>query len=172
MGPSFIPVVFIINFYSPVGTTAQIIFPFYIPTIAIIDATQYFRVGVKTTDDNNQGSAAQRHEKTKIDTTFIGSSVVITIGYAKTDVAAGSKGITAFIVERDYPGFSRSPKLDKLGMRGSNTCELVFEDVEVPAENVMRGEGQGVKILMSGLDYERTVLSGGPVGIMHSMGQY
>jgi isovaleryl-CoA dehydrogenase len=88
--------------------------------------------------------------------------------YAKTDPAAGSRGITAFIVERDFPGFSRSPKLDKLGMRGSNTCELVFEDCEVPAENVMRGEGTGVEILMSGLDYERTVLSGGPVGIMQA----
>jgi isovaleryl-CoA dehydrogenase len=88
--------------------------------------------------------------------------------YAKTDPAAGARGITAFIVERDFPGFSRSPKLDKLGMRGSNTCELVFEDCRVPAENVMRGEGEGVKILMSGLDYERTVLSGGPVGIMQA----
>ena len=88
--------------------------------------------------------------------------------YAKTDPAAGARGITAFIVERDCPGFSRSPKLDKLGMRGSNTCELVFEDCRVPAENVMRGEGEGVKILMSGLDYERTVLSGGPVGIMQA----
>ena len=88
--------------------------------------------------------------------------------YAKTEPAAGSRGITAFIVERDFPGFSRSPKLDKLGMRGSNTCELVFEDCEVPAENVMRGEGMGVEILMSGLDYERTVLSGGPVGIMQA----
>jgi isovaleryl-CoA dehydrogenase len=88
--------------------------------------------------------------------------------YAKTDPAAGARGITAFIVERDFPGFSRSPKLDKLGMRGSNTCELVFEDCRVPAENVMRGEGEGVRILMSGLDYERTVLSGGPVGIMQA----
>jgi isovaleryl-CoA dehydrogenase len=88
--------------------------------------------------------------------------------YAKTDPAAGARGITAFLVERDFPGFSRSPKLDKLGMRGSNTCELVFEDCRVPAENVMRGEGEGVKILMSGLDYERTVLSGGPVGIMQA----
>jgi len=88
--------------------------------------------------------------------------------YAKTDPAAGSRGITAFIVERDYPGFSRSPKLDKLGMRGSNTCELVFQDCEVPAENVLREEGKGVEILMSGLDYERTVLSGGPVGIMQA----
>ena len=88
--------------------------------------------------------------------------------YAKTDPAAGSRGITAFLVERDFPGFSRSPKLDKLGMRGSNTCELVFEDCRVPCENVMRNEGDGVRILMSGLDYERTVLSGGPVGIMQA----
>ena len=97
-----------------------------------------------------------------------GPDADVYIIYAKTDVNAGSKGITAFIVERDFPGFSRSPKLDKLGMRGSNTCELVFEDCEVPAENVMRNEGDGVKILMSGLDYERTVLSGGPVGIMQA----
>ena len=88
--------------------------------------------------------------------------------YAKTDPAAGSRGITAFLVERDFPGFSRSPKLDKLGMRGSNTCELVFEDCRVPAHNVVRSAGDGVRILMSGLDYERTVLSGGPVGIMQA----
>ncbi|MFK7733406.1 MAG: isovaleryl-CoA dehydrogenase [Pseudomonadales bacterium] len=86
--------------------------------------------------------------------------------YAKTDPEGGSRGITAFIVERDFPGFSRAQKLDKLGMRGSNTCELVFEDCEVPAENVLGAEGQGVGILMSGLDFERTVLSGGPTGIM------
>ena len=86
--------------------------------------------------------------------------------YAKTDVNAGSKGITAFIVERDFPGFSRHQKLDKLGMRGSNTCELVFEDCEVPAENILGQEGKGVRVLMSGLDYERVVLSGGPLGIM------
>ena len=86
--------------------------------------------------------------------------------YAKTDVTAGSKGITAFIVERDYPGFSRHQKLDKLGMRGSNTCELVFEDCEVPAENILGVENKGVRVLMSGLDYERVVLSGGPLGIM------
>jgi len=88
--------------------------------------------------------------------------------YAKTDTQAGSKGITAFIVERDFPGFSREQKLDKLGMRGSNTCELVFQDCPVPVENVLGGEGRGVAVLMSGLDYERTVLSGGPVGIMQS----
>jgi isovaleryl-CoA dehydrogenase len=86
--------------------------------------------------------------------------------YAKTDLNAGSRGMTAFIVERDYKGFSRHQKLDKLGMRGSNTCELVFEDVEVPEENILGGEGRGVAVLMSGLDYERTVLSGGPTGIM------
>ena len=86
--------------------------------------------------------------------------------YAKTDTNAGSKGITAFIVQRDYPGFSRHQKLDKLGMRGSNTCELVFQDCEVPAENILGQEGKGVRVLMSGLDYERVVLSGGSLGIM------
>lgn len=88
--------------------------------------------------------------------------------YAKTDPKGGSKGITAFIVERDYPGFSRSPKLDKLGMRGSNTCELVFQDCEVPEENILGKEGEGVRVLMSGLDYERVVLSGGPLGVMQA----
>jgi isovaleryl-CoA dehydrogenase len=88
--------------------------------------------------------------------------------YAKTDPEAGSRGISAFIVERDFPGFSRAQKLDKLGMRGSNTCELVFEDCEVPEENVLGAVGKGVKVLMSGLDYERTVLSGGPVGLMQA----
>jgi isovaleryl-CoA dehydrogenase len=97
-----------------------------------------------------------------------GPDADVYIIYAKTDPGAGSKGLTAFIVERDTPGFSRSPKLDKLGMRGSNTCELVFEDCAVPAANVLRGEGDGVQILMSGLDYERTVLAGGPVGIMQA----
>ncbi len=88
--------------------------------------------------------------------------------YAKTDIEKGAWGMTAFIVERDFPGFSRHQKLDKLGMRGSNTCELVFEDCEVPAENILGEEGKGVAVLMSGLDYERTVLSGGPVGIMQA----
>ncbi|MAO39001.1 MAG: acyl-CoA dehydrogenase [Pseudohongiella sp.] len=88
--------------------------------------------------------------------------------YAKTDASAGPHGITAFIVERDAPGFSRSPKLDKLGMRGSNTCELVFADCRVPATNVLGGENRGVQVLMSGLDYERVVLSGGPLGIMQA----
>ena len=86
--------------------------------------------------------------------------------YAKTDSNAGAKGITAFLVEGTMAGFSRSPKLDKLGMRGSNTCELVFNDCEVPIENRLGEEGQGVRILMSGLDYERVVLAAGPLGIM------
>jgi len=86
--------------------------------------------------------------------------------YAKTDMAAGSKGITAFIVEKSMTGFSTSPHFDKLGMRGSNTAELIFENVEVPFENVLGSEGKGVRVLMSGLDYERVVLSGIGTGIM------
>jgi isovaleryl-CoA dehydrogenase len=86
--------------------------------------------------------------------------------YAKTDLTAGAKGITAFLVEGTIRGFSRSPKLDKFGMRGSNTCELIFTDCEVPFENRLGQEGEGVSILMSGLDYERVVLSAGPLGIM------
>ncbi|WP_227284907.1 MULTISPECIES: isovaleryl-CoA dehydrogenase [Paracoccaceae] len=86
--------------------------------------------------------------------------------YAKTDPEAGSKGITAFLIEKDMTGFSTSPHFDKLGMRGSNTAELVFEDVEVPFDNVLGEEGKGVRVLMSGLDYERVVLSGIGTGIM------
>ncbi|AMV70451.1 isovaleryl-CoA dehydrogenase [Desulfuromonas carbonis] len=86
--------------------------------------------------------------------------------YAKTDMEAGPHGITAFIVERDFPGFSTAQKLDKLGMRGSGTCELVFENCEVPEANVLGSVGKGVKVLMSGLDYERVVLAGGPLGII------
>jgi len=86
--------------------------------------------------------------------------------YAKTGPAAGARGITAFIIEKGFKGFSTAQKLDKLGMRGSNTCELVFQDCEVPAENVLGGVGNGVAVLMSGLDYERAVLAGGPIGIM------
>lgn len=88
--------------------------------------------------------------------------------YAKTDLKAGPKGITAFIIEKGMKGFSRGQKLDKLGMRGSNTCELIFEDCEVPVENVLGKEGKGVYVLMSGLDYERLVLSGGPLGLMQN----
>ncbi|MDI6751009.1 MAG: isovaleryl-CoA dehydrogenase [Rhodocyclaceae bacterium] len=86
--------------------------------------------------------------------------------YAKTDVNAGPKGITAFIVEKGFKGFSHGSHLDKLGMRGSNTYPLFFDDCEVPEENVLGGVGNGVKVLMSGLDYERAVLAGGPLGIM------
>ncbi|TMH67847.1 MAG: isovaleryl-CoA dehydrogenase [Betaproteobacteria bacterium] len=86
--------------------------------------------------------------------------------YAKTDPRAGSRGITAFLIEKAMMGFSTAQKLDKLGMRGSNTCELVFDGCEVPTENVLGREGEGVKILMSGLDYERVVLAGGSLGIM------
>ena len=88
--------------------------------------------------------------------------------YAKTDPAAGPKGITAFIIEKGFKGFSTAQKLDKLGMRGSNTCELVFEDCEVPEENVLGALNQGVRVLMAGLDYERSVLAGGPLGIMQA----
>ncbi len=90
------------------------------------------------------------------------------IVYAKTDVNAGPRGITAFIVEKGFKGFSTAQKLDKLGMRGSNTCELVFGDCEVPAENVLGQVNEGVRVLMSGLDYERAVLAGGPLGIMQA----
>ena len=89
--------------------------------------------------------------------------------YAKTDPDAGSKGMTAFIVQKDFDGFSTAQKLDKLGMRGSNTCELVFENCFVPEENVLGEVGKGVRVLMSGLDYERVVLAAGPVGIMHAV---
>jgi len=88
--------------------------------------------------------------------------------YAKTDPAAGSKGMTAFLVEKGFKGFSVSPKLDKLGMRGSNTSELVFEECEVPEENVLNQVGRGAAVLMSGLDYERAVLAAGPLGIMQA----
>jgi isovaleryl-CoA dehydrogenase len=97
-----------------------------------------------------------------------GPEANVIVVYAKTDSEAGSAGITAFIVDGNAEGFSRGPKLDKLGMRGSNTCELVFEDCFVPAENVLGRENEGVGVLMSGLDYERAVLAAGPVGIMQS----
>lgn len=88
------------------------------------------------------------------------------IVYAKSDPDAGPKGITAFLVEREMDGFSTAQKLDKLGMRGSNTCELVFQDCFVPFENILHEEGKGVNVLMSGLDYERVTLAAGPIGIM------
>src|ERR1700722_19162431 len=88
--------------------------------------------------------------------------------YAKTDPEAGPRGITAFLIEKGFKGFRTAQKLDKLGMRGSDTSELIFEDCEVPAENVLGGEGRGVNVLMSGLDYERAVLAAGPLGIMQA----
>ncbi len=97
-----------------------------------------------------------------------GPDADVLVVYAKTDPAGGKRGITAFLIEKDFPGFSTAQKLDKLGMRGSNTCELVFDNCEVPAESVMGNEGDGVKILMSGLDYERAVLAAGPIGIMQA----
>jgi len=92
----------------------------------------------------------------------------VLVVYAKTDMNAGPKGITAFLIEREMKGFSTSQKLDKMGMRGSDTGELVFEDCEVHADQVMGGEGNGAKVLMSGLDYERVVLAAGPLGIMQA----
>ncbi len=97
-----------------------------------------------------------------------GPDADVLVVYAKTDPEAGSKGITAFLVEKGMAGFSTAQKLDKLGMRGSNTCELVFQNCEVPAENVLGEVGKGVRVLMSGLDYERAVLAAGPLGIMQA----
>ena len=97
-----------------------------------------------------------------------GPDAHVLVVYAKTDPSAASKGITAFIIERDFEGFSHAQKLDKLGMRGSNTCELVFNNCKVPVENVLGEVNQGVKVLMSGLDYERVVLAAGPLGIMQA----
>jgi isovaleryl-CoA dehydrogenase len=97
-----------------------------------------------------------------------GPDADVLVVYAKTDPAAGPRGITAFLVERGFAGFSSAQKLDKLGMRGSNTCELVFQNCEVPEENVLGEVGRGVNVLMSGLDYERAVLAAGPLGIMQA----
>jgi isovaleryl-CoA dehydrogenase len=119
-------------------------------------------------------SMRTRAERRGDDYVLNGSKMWITNGpdadtlvvYAKSDPSAGARGITAFIVEKGMPGFTTAQKLDKLGMRGSNTCELVFDDCVVPAANVLGEEGRGVNILMSGLDYERAVLAGGSLGIM------
>jgi len=97
-----------------------------------------------------------------------GPDADVVVVYAKTDAAAGPRGISAFIVEKGMKGFTTSPKLDKLGMRGSNTCELVFVDCELPEEHRLGNENEGVRVLMSGLDYERAVLAGGPLGIMQA----
>jgi len=98
-----------------------------------------------------------------------GPDADVLVVYAKTEPSQHAHGITTFIVEKGMKGFSTSPKLDKLGMRGSNTCELVFEDCEIPAANVMGEVNKGVYVLMSGLDFERLVLAGGPIGIMQSV---
>ncbi|MBM3557252.1 MAG: isovaleryl-CoA dehydrogenase [Alphaproteobacteria bacterium] len=97
-----------------------------------------------------------------------GPNADVLVVYAKTDPKAGPRGITAFLIEKGMKGFSRADKLDKLGMRGSNTCQLIFEDCEVPEENVVGQLGRGVNVLMSGLDYERSVLAAGPLGIMQA----
>ena len=135
-------------------------------------------VGALAMSETEAGSdvVSMRLRADKRDGYFVlnGSKMWITNGpeadtlivYAKTDPSAASRGITAFIVERGCPGFSTSQKLDKLGMRGSSTCELVFRDCEVPEENVLGRVGGGVRVLMSGLDFERLVLCGGPLGIM------
>jgi isovaleryl-CoA dehydrogenase len=116
--------------------------------------------------------AEKRHDRYVLNGTKMwitnGPDAGTLVVYAKTNPDAHARGITAFIVEPGFKGFSTAQKLDKLGMRGSNTCELVFEDCEVPEENVLGGEGQGVRVLMSGLDYERSVLAGGPLGIMQA----
>ena len=97
-----------------------------------------------------------------------GPEAEVLVVYAKTDARSGTPGITAFIIEKAFSGFSTAQKLDKLGMRGSDTCELVFDDCRVPIDNVLSDPGKGVKVLMSGLDYERVVLAGGPLGIMQA----
>ena len=122
-------------------------------------------VGMKTRADRTNEGFVLNGSKMWITN---GPDADVLLVYAKTDPQAGSKGITAFLIERDYPGFSTAQKLDKLGMRGSNTCELVFDDCKVPAGQVVGEEGKGVKVLMSGLDYERVVLAAGPLGIMRA----
>lgn len=97
-----------------------------------------------------------------------GPNADVLVVYARTDKEAGAHGVTAFIIEKSFPGFSTAQKLDKLGMRGSNTCELVFENCKVPVENMLGEENKGTKVLMSGLNYERVVLAGGPIGIMRA----
>ncbi len=138
------------------------------------------QVGALAMSEPGAGSdvtSMQLHAEKRGDAYFLnGSKMWVTNGpdadvfivYAKTQPAAGAHGITAFIVERAFKGFSSGPKLDKLGMRGSNTCELVFEDCVVPVENVLGVPERGVNVLMSGLDYERAVLAAGPIGIMRA----
>ena len=137
-------------------------------------------VGALAMSEHNAGSdvvsLALRAEQDGDTYRLTGTKMWITNGpdadtyviYASTTAGAAARGISAFIVPRETPGFTQSPKLDKLGMRGSNTCELVFEDAPVPAANILGQRDGGVRVLMSGLDYERVVLAGGPVGIMQA----
>ncbi len=120
-------------------------------------------IGMRLRADKREGRYVLNGNKMWITN---GPEADVLIVYAKTEPAAAARGITAFIVERNFPGFSTAPKLDKLGMRGSNTCELLFQDCEVPEENVLGRVNGGARVLMSGLDYERLVLCGGPLGIM------
>lgn len=147
----------------------------YLP--ALLDGTA---IGALAMSEPNAGSdvVSMRLRAEKHGNTYIlnGTKMWITNGpdadtlvvYAKTDPAAGPRGITAFIIEKTTPGFSCAQKLDKLGMRGSNTGELVFEDCIIPEQNILGGLGRGVNVLMSGLDYERAVLAGGPLGLMQA----
>jgi isovaleryl-CoA dehydrogenase len=105
-------------------------------------------------------------------TPVLGPHADTLVVYAKTDLNAGARGITAFLIEKGFPGFSTSQKLDKLGMRGSDTCELVFENCKVPAKNILGQENKGVYVLMSGLDLERLVLAAGPLGLMQAALDY
>src|SRR5262245_4105312 len=122
-------------------------------------------VSMRTRADKRQDRYVLNGSKLWITNGPVAETLVV---YAKTDPGAGARGITAFLVERGFPGFSTAQKLDKLGMRGSDTCELVFEDCEVPEQNVLGVVGGGVNVLMSGLDYERVVLAAGPLGIMQA----
>lgn len=122
-------------------------------------------VGMRTRADKKGDRYVLNGNKMWITNGPVSDTYVI---YAKTDPDAGSRGITAFLVERGFKGFSTAQKLDKLGMRGSDTCELVFDNCEVPEENVLGEVGKGVNVLMSGLDYERAVLAAGPLGIMQA----
>ncbi len=122
-------------------------------------------VGMKTRAERKQDRYVLNGSKMWITN---GPDAEVLVVYAKTDPEAGPRGISAFLVEKGMAGFSTAQKLDKLGMRGSNTCELVFEDCDVPAENLLGAEGKGVNVLMSGLDYERAVLAAGPLGIMQA----
>jgi len=122
-------------------------------------------VSMKTRADKKGGRFVLNGSKMWITNGPVAETLVV---YAKTDPAAGPRGITAFLIEKGMKGFSTAQKLDKLGMRGSDTCELVFQDCEVPEENVLGKVGEGVRVLMSGLDYERAVLAAGPLGIMQA----